>query len=416
MPDYDAFLLLSFGGPEGPDDVLPFLENVTRGRGVPAERLAEVAAHYQACGGVSPINAQCRDMLGAIGSALREAGIGLPLYWGNRNWHPFIDDTVRQMKTDGVRRAIAFVTSAYSSYSACRQYLDDIDRAVAAAGPGAPRIDKIRPYFNHPGFIEPFAAAVAEALAGLPAAAQAGARLVFTAHSVPVGMAAASGSPSAGTAAPGAPGGRYATELREASRLITERASSFLLPRLVGTADRNGQEKRARSGSSFPARPSLPSRPALPADLVFQSRSGPPSVPWLEPDVNDHLAALAKGTLPDGTPLPEGAPTAVVAVPVGFVSDHMEVVHDLDVEAAQTAASLGLPFARAKAPGPTARFAAMAAELVAERVSGAPALALGDLGLGAFAGGADGCPADCCRYSPARPTRPAPDSMPGRQA
>jgi ferrochelatase len=395
MPDYDAFLLLSFGGPEGPDDVLPFLENVTRGRGVPAERLAEVAAHYHAYGGVSPINAQCRDMLGAIGAALRGAGIGLPLYWGNRNWHPFIDDTVRQMQNDGVRRAIAFVTSAYSSYSACRQYLDDIDRAVARAqaaggprGPGsgqALRIDKIRPYFNHPGFIEPFAAGVADAMAGLPAADQAGARLVFTAHSVPVGMAAASGSPSAGTAVAGAPGGRYAAELREASRLITERVR----------------------GSAFPSRPSHPPRPSLPFDLAFQSRSGPPSVPWLEPDVNDHIAALAKGTLPDGTPLADGVPTAVVAVPVGFVSDHMEVVHDLDVEAAHTAASLGLPFARAKAPGSTARFAAMVRELVAERVSGAPALALGDRGPGAFAGGADSCPADCCRYVPARPGRPS---------
>jgi ferrochelatase len=395
MPDYDAFLLLSFGGPEGPGDVLPFLENVTRGRGVPAERLAEVAAHYHAYGGVSPINAQCRDMLAAVGAALRDAGIGLPLYWGNRNWHPFIADTVRQMRDDGVRRAIAFVTSAYSSYSACRQYLDDIDRAVDAAGPGAPRIDKIRPYFNHPGFIEPFAAATADALAQLPAAASAGARLVFTAHSVPVGMAAASGSPSAGTAVPGAPGGRYAAELREASRLITERASSLLLLRREGTADRNRQEKRARSGG------------VLPADLVFQSRSGPPSVPWLEPDVNDHLAALAKGVLPDGTPLAGGAPTAVVVVPVGFVSDHMEVVHDLDVEAARTAASLGLPFARAKAPGPTARFAAMVRELVTERTSGAPALALGGLGLGAFAGGADDCPADCCRYAAVRPGRPS---------
>jgi protoporphyrin/coproporphyrin ferrochelatase len=433
MPDYDAFLLLSFGGPEGPDDVLPFLENVTRGRGVPAERLAEVAGHYHALGGVSPINAQCRDMLGAIGAALRAGGIGLPMYWGNRNWHPFIEDTVRQMKADGVQRAIAFVTSAYSSYSACRQYLDDIDRAVARVqaegGPRPPgagralRIDKIRPYFNHPGFIEPFAAGVADALAGLPPAAQAGARLVFTAHSVPLGMAAASGSPSAGTALAGAPGGRYAAELREASRLIAERASSFLLPRPEGTADRNRQEKRARSGSAYPAAnipaphpanlpaphqanlpaPHQASRPALPFDLVFQSRSGPPSVPWLEPDVNDHLAALAKGTLPDGTPLRDGVPTAVVVVPVGFVSDHVEVLHDLDVEAAQTAASLGLPFARAKAPGPTARFAAMVRELVAERVSGAPALALGDLGLGAFTGGADSCPADCCRYAPARP-------------
>jgi ferrochelatase len=363
MPAYDAFLLLSFGGPEGPDDVPPFLENVTRGRGVPKERLAEVAEHYYAYGGVSPINAQCRDMLAAIGPALRAGGIDLPLYWGNRNWHPLLEDTVRQMAADGVRHAIAFATSAYGSYSACRQYLDDIDRAVAAVYP-SPRIDKIRPYFNHPGFIEPFAASVAQALAGLPAAAQAGARLVFTAHSVPVGMAAASGSRSAGTAVPGAAGGRYAAELREASRLIAER---------------------------------VPGNP-LPFDLVFQSRSGPPGVPWLEPDVNDHLAALAKGLFPDGTPVPEGIPSAVVAVPVGFVSDHMEVVHDLDVEAARTAASLGLPFARAQAPGPTPRFAAMVRELVAERVSGAPALALGEFGLGAFAAGASACPDDCCRY------------------
>jgi ferrochelatase len=402
MPAYDAFLLLSFGGPEGPDDVLPFLENVTRGRGIPKERLEAVAEHYYANGGVSPINAQCRDMLAAIGPALRAGGIDLPLYWGNRNWNPFLEDTVRQMAADGITHAIAFVTSAYSSYSACRQYLDDIDRAVAAveAGPPgtgrAPRIDKIRPYFNHPGFIEPFAASVAQALAGLPAAAQAGARLVFTAHSVPVGMAAASGSRSAGTAVPGGAGGRYAAELREASRLIAERASSFLLPRLDETADGNRQEKRARSGSAL-------HHGALPFDLVFQSRSGPPSVPWLEPDVNDHLEALAKGLFPDGTPVPEGVPSAVVAVPVGFVSDHMEVVHDLDVEAARTAASLGLPFARAEAPGPTPRFAAMVRELVAERVSGAPALSLGELGLGAFAGGAAACPADCCRYVGGRP-------------
>ena len=373
MPAYDAFLLLSFGGPEGPDDVLPFLENVTRGRGVPRERLAEVAEHYYACGGVSPINAQCRDLLDAVDPALTAGGIELPLYWGNRNWHPFIEDTVRQMKADGVTRAIAFVTSAYSSYSACRQYLDDIDRAVAAVGPAAShagetphagetlRIDKIRPYFNHPGFIEPFAASVEAALAGLPSGAQAGARLVFTAHSVPVGMAAASGSPSAGTAVAAA-GGRYVAELREAARLIAE---------------------RVRGGS-------------LPFDLVFQSRSGPPSVPWLEPDVNDHLAALAKGEAP---------PSAVVVVPVGFVSDHMEVVHDLDVEAAETAASLGLPLARAKAPGPTPRFAQMVRELVAERLFGTEPLALGGFGPRAYP--EDGsCPADCCRYQPARP-RPA---------
>jgi protoporphyrin/coproporphyrin ferrochelatase len=351
---YDAFLLLSFGGPEGPDDVLPFLENVTQGRGVPRERLAEVAEHYYAHGGVSPINGQCRAMLAAIGSEFAAAGVNLPLYWGNRNWQPFIEDTVRQLKADGVRHALAFVTSAYSSYSACRQYLDDIDRAVAAVGPGAPKIDKIRPYFNHPGFIEPFAAGVEEALSSLPAAVQAGARLVFTAHSVPLGMAAASGSVSTGTAAPAAVGGRYAAELLQAARLVAE---------------------RTRGGS-------------LPFDLVWQSRSGPPSVPWLEPDVNDHITALAK----------EGAASAVVVVPVGFVSDHMEVVHDLDVEVAETAASLGLPFARAAAPGTTPRFAAMVSELVAERTSGAPALALGD-----FPPRLGDCPADCCRYAPRRP-------------
>ncbi|HEY6491962.1 MAG TPA: ferrochelatase [Trebonia sp.] len=372
MPAYDAFLLLSFGGPEGPDDVLPFLGNVTRGRGVPRERLEEVAGHYRAFGGVSPINAQCGELLAAIGPALAASGADLPLYWGNRNWRPFIEDTVRQMKADGVERAIAFVTSAYSSYSACRQYLDDIDRAVAAVGPGAPRIDKIRPYFNHPGFIEPFTAGVEAALAELPAGARAGARLVFTAHSVPVGMAASSGSVSAGTAVAGV-GGRYGAELREASRLIAE---------------------RVRGGT-------------LGHDLVFQSRSGPPSVPWLEPDVNDHLAALAKGTLVTGEPLPDGPPSGVVVAPVGFVSDHMEVVHDLDVEAAQTAASLGLPFARAAAPGPTPRFAAMVAALVAERTAGAEPRFLGGLGLGAFAHGAGSCPADCCRYAPKRPARPA---------
>jgi protoporphyrin/coproporphyrin ferrochelatase len=358
MPSYDAFLLLSFGGPEGPDDVLPFLENVTRGRGVPAERLAEVAEHYYAVGGASPINAQCRAMLASIAAALEQAGIDLPLYWGNRNWDPFLADTVRRMKADGVRRVIAFATSAYSSYSACRQYLDDIDRAVAEVGDGAPRIDKIRPYYARAGFIEPFAASVEAALGELPDGARDGARLVFTAHSVPLGMAASSGSVRAGTAVPGAVGGTYAAQLRQASQMITE---------------------RVRGGTH-------------PFDLVFQSRSGPPSVPWLEPDVNEHLAALAKGTLTSGEPLPDGAPSGVVVVPVGFVSDHMEVVHDLDVEAAQTAASLGLPFARAKAPGLAPEFAAMVAELVAERIAS-----------DGTAEGADFCPSDCCRYAPSRP-------------
>jgi ferrochelatase len=294
-------------------------------------------------------------MLATIGQAFADAAIDLPLYWGNRNWHPFIEDTVRQLADDGAKRVIAFVTSAYSSYSACRQYLDDLERAVAAVGPRAPRIDKIRPYFNHPGFIEPFAAGTQAALATLPAGVRDGARLVFTAHSVPVAMAAASGSVAAGTARPAVAGGRYAAELAEAASLITE---------------------RVRGGS-------------LGHDLVYQSRSGPPGQPWLEPDVCEHIETLAKSGVP-----------AVVVVPVGFVSDHMEVVHDLDVEAAQTAAALGLPFARAAAPGPSPRFALMVAELVRERLSGASPLALGAFGPDPWP-----CPADCCRYT--RTGRPA---------
>ncbi len=354
MPAYDAFLLVSFGGPEGPDDVLPFLRNVTRGRGVPEERLAAVAEHYYAAGGVSPINAQCRQLLAAIGGAFAAAAIDLPLYWGNRNWHPLLEDTVRQLADDGARRVIAFATSAYSSYSACRQYLDDIDRAVAAVGPRAPRIDKIRPYFNHPGFIEPFADNAGAALRTLPAGLADGARLVFTAHSVPVGMAAASGSVCADTARPAVAGGRYAAELSEAANLISERTGGGCLAH----------------------------------DLVYQSRSGPPGVPWLEPDVCEHVRTLAKCGVP-----------AVVAIPVGFVSDHMEVVHDLGIEAAETAASLGLAFVRAAAPGSSPRFARMVAELVRERMTGAEPVALGTLGA------APGeCPADCCRYTP--PSRP----------
>jgi len=339
MPAYDAFLLVSFGGPEGPDDVMPFLENVTRGRGVPPERLASVAGHYYAFGGVSPINQQCRDLLAAVRADFSAAGLPLPVYWGNRNWTPYLTDTVRAMADDGVRRAVAFVTSAYSSYSSCRQYLDDIERARAAAGPGAPRIDKIRRFFRHPGFIEPFAASTRAALATLPLDLRDDAHLVFTAHSIPVAMAEASG-PGQGKGEE--TGGRYVAELTEAARLIAER-----------TADHGH-----------------------PWTLAYQSRSGPPSQPWLEPDVCDHLEELAKS----GT-------KAVVVIPAGFVSDHMEVRHDLDVEAAQRAESLGLAFARAATPGTHPRFAAMVTELVRER------LALPD----------GTCPADCCRYP--RPAR-----------
>jgi ferrochelatase len=357
MSAYDAFLLLSFGGPEGPDDVLPFLQNVTRGRGVPPGRLAEVAEHYLAFGGVSPLNEQCRQLLAAVGSDFAARGLDLPLYWGNRNWQPYLADTVRQMAADGVRRAVAFVTSAYSSYSACRQYLDDIEQARAAVGPHAPVVEKVRPYFNHPGFIEPFADATRAALESLPDDVRPAARLVFTAHSVPDAMAATSGSPSSGTLEPSAGGmavgGRYARELREAARLITERTR--------------------QAGHHF--------------DLAYQSRSGPPTVPWLGPDIGDRLRDIAG----------EGAP-GVVVVPVGFTSDHMEVVHDLDVEAAGLADLLGLPLARAAAPMPDPRFAAMVGDLVLERMGQAAPTWLGDLGPAA----AD-CPADCCRYHPGRP-------------
>jgi len=345
MPAYDAFLLVSFGGPEDPDDVMPFLENVTRGRGVPPERLAGVAEHYYAFGGVSPINQQCRDLLAAVRADMTASGLALPLYWGNRNWTPYLTDTVRAMAADGVRRAVAFVTSAYSSYSSCRQYLDDIDRARAAVGPGAPEIDKIRRYYNHPGFIEPFASAAADALAALPPDLRGGAHLVFTAHSVPVAMAEASG-PGGGKATGGR--GSYVAELTEAARLVAERTGG-------------GRH---------------------PWSLAYQSRSGPPSQPWLEPDVRDHIGDLAKS----GT-------RAVVVIPVGFVSDHMEVRHDLDVEAAQAAESLGVAFARAATPGSHPRFASMVTELVRERMTGAPCAALGRLGVPS-----QQCPADCCRY------------------
>jgi protoporphyrin/coproporphyrin ferrochelatase len=340
MPDYDAFVLVSFGGPEGPADVMPFLENVTRGRGVPPERLAEVAHHYELFGGVSPINGQCRDLLAAVGKDFAAAGVGLPLYWGNRNWHPYLTDTVARMAADGVRHALAFVTSAYGSYSSCRQYLDDIAAATARAGPAAPRIDKIRHYFRHPGFTGPFAEATLAALGSLPPAVARDAPLVFTAHSVPEAMAARSG-----------PAGHlYQAQLAEAARLVAGR---------VRRAD--GKDR--------------------PWQLVYQSRSGPPSVPWLGPDVCDHLAGLAGSGV-------RGA----VLVPVGFVSDHVEVAYDLDRQAADVARRLGLAVARAATPGTHPRFVSMITELVRERTSGrVPASVPGPAGPAAGV-----CQAGCC--------------------
>ncbi len=316
-PEADCVLLVGFGGPEGPDDVLPFLEIVTRGRGVPPERLEEVARHYlEVFGGVSPINQQCRDLKEALEQALPE----LPVYWGNRNWHPFLPATLEQMARDGRRHALALVTNAFPSYSGCRQYQEDIARALT---PGGPTVSKLRHFYNEPGFLDTMRANIEEAAAGM-----AQPRLLFTAHSIPVSMATTSGPD----------GHAYTDTLRTASAAVA------------------GQR---------------------PWDLVFQSRSGPPQVPWLEPDVGDHLR-----TLDD---------KEVVLVPIGFLSDHVEVVYDLDVGAAAVAAELGVTLARAKTVGTDPRFVAMLAGLIRERLAAREELTH----HGAIATH-DRCPAHCC--------------------
>jgi ferrochelatase len=335
--EYDAFLLVSFGGPEGPDDVLPFLQNVTRGRGIPPERLTAVAEHYHHFGGVSPINGQCRELLAALQTEFADAGITLPFYWGNRNWKPFLADTVAKMRDDGIGSALAFVTSPFGSYSSCRQYLDDIARARAVVGAGAPEIFKVRHYHDHSSYVRPHADAVHAALGTLPERAAARTRIVFTAHSIPSTMDAASG--------PGGVG-RYSAQLRETAELVAAAAA-----------------------------------PELGWDLAWQSRSGPPQMPWLEPDINDHLESLAK----------EGV-TEVVVSPIGFISDHLEVLWDLDVEAAATAARLGMGFARAATPGADPRFVSMIRELVQERLDPERVVRHG---LGSVPTW-DLCPDDCC--------------------
>jgi ferrochelatase len=331
---YDAFLLLSFGGPEHPDDVMPFLRNVTRGRGVPEDRLLEVAEHYHHFGGVSPINQQCRDLLAAVDADFAANGVRLPTYWGNRNWAPMLADTVAQMRDDGITHALGFATSAYGGYSSCKQYWEDIAAAQAKVGPGAPQIAKLRQFWDHPGFVAPHADAVRAALATLDPARRATTRIVFTAHSIPASMA--------NTAGPD--GGRYTAQLQETAALVHARSA-----------------------------------PELSWDLVWQSRSGPPQVPWLEPDINDHLAALAEKDVTD-----------VVVSPIGFVSDHLEVLWDLDNEARDTARDLGLGYARAATPGTDPRFVTMIRELVCERTAGDARERLGTLPAW------DVCPANCC--------------------
>jgi ferrochelatase len=344
-PRYDAVLVVSFGGPEGMDEVQPFLDNVLRGRNLPPERVRQVAAHYEHFGGKSPINAQCRALIAALREELDRHGPRLPVYWGNRNWHPMLADALRRMAADGVRSALAFVTSAYGSWSGCRQYLDDIARARAEVGEEAPRVDKLRAFYNHPGFVEPLVEAVSAAIERVPQARRAAAKLVFTAHSIPKAMALACD---------------YEEELRETASLV-----AFPLGRTEWS-------------------------------LVYQSRSGLPSQPWLEPDIVDHLRALASSGVRD-----------VVVAPIGFISDHMEVVYDLDLDARSRAIELGLNMVRAATVGTHPRFVRMVRELVEERLSDAPLR----LHLGSRGPARDECAPDCCRPVAAaravgaRPTR-----------
>jgi protoporphyrin/coproporphyrin ferrochelatase len=340
---YDAVLLVSFGGPERPEDVLPFLENVTRGRGIPPERLAEVAEHYHLFGGRSPINDQNRRLLAAIEQDLRSAGIPAPVYWGNRNWDPFLADALTRMRDDGVTRAACLVTSAYSSYSGCRQYRENLADAVAAV-PGAPRLDRLRHYFNHPGFVEPMVDATLSALAELPDAVRHDAQVLFVTHSIPEAMNDAAGPT----------GGAYVAQHR-------------------AVADEIGERVRQETGHRYPSQ------------LVFCSRSGPPQVPWLEPDVNDRIEELAE----------QGVP-GVVVVPIGFVSDHMEVGYDLDTEAAETAKLAGVAFVRAATAGVDPRFVAMVRELLVERAAAERGRDVSRPAVGPLPPSWDVCPAGCC--------------------
>ena len=349
---YDAVLLVSFGGPEKPEDVVPFLENVTRGRGIPRERLEEVGQHYYDFGGRSPINDQNRSFLDALRADLAEHGIDVPVYWGNRNWDPYLTDAVRRMTADGVTRAAAFTTSAYSSYSSCRQYRENLYDAVSAV-PGAPIIDKLRNYYNHPGFTEPVADAVLAALHDLPEARRAEARLVFVTHSIPTAMNDTSGPT----------GGAYLAQHLDVASVVADRVAAE-----TGVAREH--------------------------ELVFCSRSGSPHTPWLEPDVNDRLEELAA----EGT-------RAVVLIPVGFVSDHMEVVYDLDTEALATCARVGIDARRAATPGNDARFVAAVRDLLLERAAVERGEEVVRAAVGARGALWDRCPVGCCRNL--REDRPA---------
>ncbi len=328
---YDAVLLVSHGGPECPEEVMPFLENVVRGKAVPRDRLQEVARHYELLGGVSPMGAQLRALLAALLDELNAHGPALPAYWGNRHWHPMLGDTLRQMADDGVGRALAFVTSAFGSYPGCRQYLEAIERARQEVGLNAPEIDKLRLFYNHPGFVESTGERVETAFEEVPAERRSAARLIYTAHSIPLAMAEKCA---------------YEEQLREACRLVSER---------VG-----------RSGWQ----------------LAYQSRSGPPSQPWLGPDIRDHLREISHG----------GTAADVVIAPIGFVCEHMEIAYDLDVEVAALCNELGINMARTAVVGCHPRFVRMIRELIVERVEENPTRPA----LGSHGPSHDVCPPECC--------------------
>ncbi|MBX9720365.1 MAG: ferrochelatase [Candidatus Obscuribacterales bacterium] len=334
---YDAILIVSFGGPEGMDDVMPFLENVTRGRNVPRERLMVVAHHYELFGGVSPINGQNRQIIASLQELLAEQGPKLPIYWGNRNWQPYLADTLEQMKADGVKNAIAFATAAYSSYSSCKQYIEDIQRAQAKVGDGAPHIDKIRPFFNHPLFIGANIDHLRAAIELVPAEHLTDVHVAFTAHSIPISMAT---------------GCQYANQLNEAAGLVAESCEM-----------RNWK-------------------------LVFQSRSGPPSVPWLEPDILDHIKEIHS----------QGVRHLIIH-PIGFVSDHMEVIYDLDVEAADLCKELGITMHRVPSAGTSPKFIQMIRELILERTDAKSERPY----LGTMGANPDTCPPECCPLGMGRP-------------
>jgi ferrochelatase len=334
---YDALLIVSFGGPEGMDEVMPFLENVLRGRNVPAERMRAVAHHYELFGGVSPINSQNRTLISALEKELEENGPHLSVYWGNRNWRPMLADTLRRMADDGIKNALAFFTSAYSSYSGCRQYREDIMRAQAEVGSRAPHVEKLRAFYNHPGFIEPNIENVRAALKQIPEERRERAQIAFTAHSIPLSMADTCD---------------YETQLFETCRLVAEGA----------------HHERWR--------------------LVFQSRSGSPAQPWLEPDICDYLLELKEAGMED-----------VVIAPVGFISDHMEVIYDLDTEARSLSEKIGLNMIRASTVGAHPLFVKMIRELILERtVLDYPKRFSGTRGASH-----DVCPANCCLMVAGRP-------------